>query len=360
MTALAVRPAMSWMLCLGAAVCGGAGLSPNAAQRDQPVRIERTVFLMGTLATLVAESVDRETGLARLERMVRVIERTEAEISTWREDSVLGAVNRQPVGAPFPVPAASCGLLSRVAEWHAETNGAFDPAVGSLIDVWGLRREGRQPGDGELRAARAAAGLEHLSVDSEACTVTRRTAVTLDAGGFGKGEALDRVRAAERGRSGAWFIDFGGQMAVDGAASEGAWTVGIAHPARRGTSVLELALAAGSLATSGGSERDLLLDDGVRIGHVLDPRSGRPVSRAASVTVWHESAFVADVLSTALYVMGPDDGLAWASARGIAACFIAPVGGSGEAAFRATAAFEARFPRMSPSPPSPASRRDSR
>lgn len=344
MTRLAARRAISWMLCLGAAAGGGPASSLNATQLDQPVRVERTVFLMGTVATFVTETVDRETGLAKLERMVRVIERTEGELSTWREDSVLSAVNGQPVGAPFPVPAATCGLLSRVAEWHAETHGAFDPAVGGLIDAWGLRREGRQPGHGEIQSALAAAGFEHFSVDPEACIVTRRAAATLDAGGFGKGEALDRVREAERGRPGAWFIDFGGQMAVSGEASDGSWTVGVAHPARRNLSVLELPLAAGSLATSGGSERDLLLDNGSRIGHILDPRSGRPVSRAATVTVWHESAFVADAVSTALYVMGPEEGIAWAAARGIAACFIVPHGDSGAVAFRATDAFEARFP----------------
>ena len=344
MTRLAARRAMSWMLLLGAAACGGPVISLTAAQLDEPVRVERTVFLMGTFATFVTETVDRETGLEKLERMVRVIERTEGELSTWREDSVLSAVNRQPVGAPFSVPAATCGLLSRVAQWHAETNGAFDPAVGVLVAVWGLRREGRRPGDDALQAALAAAGFEQVSLDPEACIVTRRTAATLDAGGFGKGEALDRVRDAERGRPGTWFIDFGGQMAVSGEASDGAWTVGVAHPARRDVSVLQLSLTAGSLASSGGSERDLVLDDGSRIGHILDPRSGRPVSRAASVTVWHESAFVADAVSTALYVMGPEEGIAWAAAHGIAACFIVPDGDSGAVAFRATPAFESRFP----------------
>ena len=344
MTRRALRPAVRWLLCLGAAVCAGPAVPARAAGVEDPVRVERTVFLMGTFATFVTETADREAGLAKLERMVRVIEEAEAELSTWRDDSVLSRVNRQPVGEPFPLPAVTCGLLSRVARWHAETNGAFDPAVGGLVDVWGLRREGRQPRDEELRAALAAAGLEHFSLDPEACSVTRRTAATLDAGGFGKGEALERVRDAERGRPGAWFIDFGGQMAVSGEASDGSWTVGVAHPARRDVSVLELSLTAGSLASSGGSERDLVLDDGSRIGHVFDPRSGRPVVRPTSVTVWHESAFVADLLSTALYVMGQEEGLAWAAAHGIAACFIVPDGDSGAVAFRATPAFEARFP----------------
>lgn len=326
---------------LGALLCL---LAASAAAAPPPVRVERTVFLMGTMATFVAETADRETALAKLERMVRVIEETEAALSTWRDDSVLSALNRHPPGRAFVLPADVCGLLGRAARWSAATGGAFDPAVGSLVEAWGLREEGRQPDEAALASARAAAGFRLLALDLDACAMTRRAAVTLDAGGFGKGEALDRVREAERARPGAWFIDFGGQIAVSGEASDGPWTVALAHPGRRRAAVLDLSVAAGSIATSGGSERDLVLEDGVRIGHVLDPRSGRPVSRPGSVSVWHESAFAADVLSTALYVMGPEEGMAWAAARGVAACFLAAGPGSGGVTFRATPAFEARFP----------------
>ena len=341
MTARAARVLASWLLCLGAAACDGPAAPVPFAH---PVRVERTVFLMGTVATFVTEAADRETGLARLERMVRVIEETEAELSTWRDGSVLSALNAQPVGEALPLPAETCRLLARVEQWRGATGGAFDPAVGSLIDAWGLRGEGRQPDEEALEAALASAGLEHLALDAEACAATRLAAVTLDAGGFGKGEALDRVREAERDRPGAWLIDFGGQVAVSGEPVAGAWSVDVAHPARRDAPVLELLLAAGSLATSGGSERDLVLESGARFGHIIDPRTGRPVSRSASVTVWHEDAFAADVLSTALYVMGPEEGLAWAGDYDFAVCFIVPDLPSGDVTFRTTPAFAARFP----------------
>ncbi len=327
------------LLCLGAAAC---------RQAAPTVRVERTVVLMGTTAEFAAEAEDRTTALARLERMVRVVETTEAELSTWRNDSALSGLNRQPPGEPLSVPPALCDLLRRVEGWREATAGAFDPAIGSLIDAWGLRAAGRRPDAAALRAARARAGWPLLGFDHEACTVTRQADAMLDAGAFGKGEALDRVRAAEHGHPGAWLIDFGGQVAVSGGAADTAWPVALAHPAQRDQPVAELLLAGGSLATSGGSERTLALGAAGVVGHILDPRTGAPVVRPASVAVWHPNAFTADVLSTALYVMGPDDGLAWAAAREFAACFIVPEAGSRNVTFLATTAFERRFPLQSP------------
>ncbi len=353
----AAPAALGALLALAGPVTGSADAQPAS-----PVRVERTVLLMGAPARFVTEAPDRAAGLAKLERMVRVVEATEADLSTWRDDSALSRLNRRPVGAPAPAAPAVCDLLDRLSAWHDATGGAFDPAVGRLVDAWGLRGRGRRPDAAALRSAAAGAGLRHLRIDRNPgfdrapCAVTRRAAVTLDAGGFGKGEALDRVRRAEADRPDAWLIDFGGQVAVSGApAGGGVWPVAVAHPARRGEPALELRLDAGSLATSGGSERDLTPDGGPRIGHVLDPRTGRPVSRAASVTVWRRSAFEADVLSTALYVMGPERGLAWARARGVAACFLIPDAAAGGVSLRATPAFDARFALLRGAESAPAS-----
>jgi thiamine biosynthesis lipoprotein len=84
---------------------------------------------------------------------------------------------------------------------------------------------------------------------------------------------------------------------------------------------------------------------GRRIAHHLDPRTGRPATFNGSVTVWHESALVADTLSTALYVMGPADGLRWATAQHIAVCYL--VSGESRVIRRATADFQALLSRPS-------------
>ncbi len=312
--------------------------------RAVSTRVERSVYLMGTRATLVTWASDRVTGRRELDRMLRVLERTEAELSTWREASWLSALNRQPVDRPWRAPASLCALVAELMSWHRATEGAFDPAIGTLVDAWGLRQGGRRPSEATIATAHRRSGLRHLALDEDRCDVTRRGDVRLDAGAFGKGEALDRV--TRRGRAtGPWLIDLGGQVAVSGAPPFG-WSVALAHPRQRHEAVREIRLTEGSLATSGGSERDGRVGSD-RVGHIVDPRTGRPVSRVASVVVWHPRALVADVLSTALYVMGPDAGRRWAEARDVAACFIVPTeagaGQPGAVGLLPTRAFQERF-----------------
>ena len=321
-------------LCLTVAACES---SPPT------VRVERTVVLMGTTARFVTEGPDRETSVRQLERMVRVIEKTEASLSTWLNTSVLSALNQQPIGTSITLPDGVCALLDRVASWHRETKGAFDPAVGRLIDAWALHDGGSPPDPATLAEAKAQSGFHHLVLDAERCAASRRVDLRIDAGGFGKGAALERVRRSESSRPGAWFINFGGQVIASSASAGSAWPVAIAHPIFREIPVIEIFLEEGSVATTGGSERDMVIDANTRIGHVIDPRTGSTVSYPSSVTVWHQDALVADILSTALYVMGPDDALPWSEARGIAAYFLKANVETRETTHEATRAFTTKF-----------------
>ena len=318
-------------------------LAARAESPTAPTILERSVYLMGTRARLVLLAPDRAAGLRRLETMVESLEQTEAELSTWRTDSALSAVNRQPIGRPLGLPATVCGLWGELTAWHLATNGAFDPALGALSEAWGLREAGRRPSPGDLAAARAITGLTHFRFEASACRVTRLVDVTLDAGAFGKGEALRRLLLLP-GWAGWWMVDLGGQIAVSGAPPTGAWPIAIAHPGRRAEIAMEVALAGGSLATSGASERSYEIEGGM-VAHILDSRTGRPLYRSESVTVWHEDALTADILSTALYVLGSKAGLRYADEHGVAALFLAPVarGARSAVTLLASSAFRRRF-----------------
>lgn len=306
------------LLAILALAAGATSATSPATPRNY---VERDAYVMGTRVRLAVWSADRADGLARLEAALDVLERSDAELSTWRDDSAIAALNRTPAGTPWNASAPLCETLSVVSEWQRRSAGAFDPAIGRLIAAWDIHGVGRIPTEDELALARAGSGLAHLAFDPVRCVATRRTDVTIDVGAFGKGDALDRAGRVLGDRP--WMIDLGGQIAVQGAPpGESGWLVAVAHPLERERPHLQLRVREGSLATSGGSERDLAVD-GRRVSHILDPRTGRPAAFRGSVTVWDRRALVADILSTALFVMGPDEGLRWAEARGIAACYLA-------------------------------------
>lgn len=285
--------------------------------------VGRQVYLMGTRCRLEIYASDQRAGLRQLESFIAILEETEKELSTWRGESVLSRLNRQPVGVPFRVDSRLCGLFKQLHHWNERTGRAFDPGIGNLIQAWGLQNGGRRPSDADVASAAHNSGLRYFRLQERDCQIIRTREVRIDAGAFGKGEALDRaLQYSVENAADPWLIDLGGQVMVYGLPPEThAWEVELAHPLDRQRPVRTLALRNGSLSTSGGSERDLHLD-GRRIGHILNPITGRPADFEGSVAVWHDSAFAADALSTALYVMGPEHGLLWADEKAIAACFL--------------------------------------
>lgn len=292
---------------------------------EDPARLfSREVHLMGTRAVLSVQADSRASGLAVLDTALTALEQAEAELSTWRPSSAISILNRQPVGQPWTATPRLCHMFSEVWAWRRATDGAFDPTIGRLLAAWDVHGDGRHPSAIEWADALAASGTERLAFDAGRCTMTRLADATIDVGAFGKGEALDRAAAMLQSQP--WMIDLGGQVSVGGPTrAQDSWRVAIADPRRRDRPVIEVPLTSGSLSTSAGSERDLVVN-GSRVGHILDPRTGRPAEFEGSVSVWHERGLAADALSTALYVMGPDDGLRWAAARDVAALYLIPDG----------------------------------
>lgn len=299
-----------------AALCAAGCLTGTAAVE----LVNRDVYLMGTRARLAMYAETHEAGLSVLEEALGILERAEDQLTTWNQDSDISRLNRTPIGTAWPASDDLCPLFEELYDWHRETGGAFDPGIGALAAAWNIHGTGVVPSRPELERARLDVGLDRLDFDRERCTLTRRADVRIDVGGFGKGEALDRV--ARRFPATPWMIDLGGQVSVGAPHPSGnGWTVDIAHPSDRERTAMQITLRSGSLSTSGSSERDQEVN-GVRVGHILDPRTGSPAAYRGAVVVWHERALVADMLSTALYVMGPETGVRWAASRGLAVCYL--------------------------------------
>jgi thiamine biosynthesis lipoprotein len=292
----------------------------NSGGGASEIELSRQVAVMGTVIEMTVSARDRGTALAASQSLLDAVDGVERRLSTWREDSELNRFNRSASGIEVGLSPELEANLREVRRWWSATDGAFDPGVASLVEAWDLRGGGRKPSDSELAAARAAAGLEHLVLRSGAGS--RNTAgFGIEEGGFGKGIALREAAAAAMASGASCVVmNFGGQVHVAGGC-EDQW-VEIADPLQRNRGVARLSLGPGSAATSGNSERGLVVD-GVELGHLLDPLSGRPVPSWGAVTVVLSDPVTADCLATALYVMGPRRGADWLRAnQGIEAVFV--------------------------------------
>ena len=326
---------------VGQSVDPSSGPAPKGgAIADRTVRVERLGIVMGTELRVSVSGDGRDAALVAAEEALRELERMDALLTTWDSVSPMSVLNRAPVGEPVEVTPELIGLLVEAFAWSARTGGAFSPSLGALVDVWGLRRGGVRPDARSLAAARVASGTEAWVIGPAAGTVTRRNArAWIDTGGFGKGAALRTARDTLRAlRVGSALLDLGGQLLAVGRdySTERPWEVSVAHPVHRRQPVAVLALEDVSVATSGNSERAGSAD-GEAISHLIDPRTGHPVPAWGSVTVVATDPFVADVLSTALYVMGPhagsdfvrDQDRDWARALGdVGALFLIERGGA--------------------------------
>lgn len=287
---------------------------PNPAPRltlapPKPA-LDRTVLAMGTELRLHLEGTShpgRATQLALAES-----DRIEAACSTWIPDSAWSLLNGAQ-GAPFALSAEWMDLLGRVQAWSVQTEGAFDPVLMALMRAWDIRRGGRTPDPETLALARRASGRALLELDpARGQARLLHPLAGVEEGGFLKGYALDAMRKASGAPSG--WIDFGGQILAWGAPLP----VSIADPVERQRPRVGLDLRNASLSCSGTSERGR---------HILDPRTGEPCAAWGATAVVAPDALTADVLSTALFVLGPEGGLAWAEHHDVAAAFLLNDGG---------------------------------
>jgi FAD:protein FMN transferase len=233
-----------------------------------------------------------------------LIDRLEAQLTVYREDSDLSRINRHAGQRGMPVESRLFELLQLAERIHAETGGAYDIAVGALIKTWGFyRRQGRVPTDSERASALARSGMRHVVLDAEQRLIRLLTAgLEINLGSIGKGYALDRVVQRLRGE---WHITaglvHGGTSSVLGFGRD--WTVGLGHPGNLSRRLGMVRLRDRALGTSSVTFQHLI-HEGRKLGHILDPRTGWPAEQLASATAIAATAAEADALATAFFVLG--------------------------------------------------------
>jgi thiamine biosynthesis lipoprotein len=220
-----------------------------------------------------------------------------------------------------------------VFQWAVDlgalTGGAVDVTVAPLVEAWGFGPDGlleRQPTQAEIQRLLEAVGVGHLTLDPSALTVRKsRPELRCDFSSLAPGYAADRVWAllAERGLTD-YLVDVGGELRTRGRNDAGApWQIAIELPQPGGRTIDRIVPVSDLAIATSGDYRNYHEVEGRRVTHIIDPRTGEPIRhRLASVTVIDERAVRADALSTALMVMGPEEGPAFARAHDLAAAFI--------------------------------------
>jgi len=256
---------------------------------------QKTVFSMDTVMTLQVWGEDADKAVAQLSQLLTELEQ---KWSVTAADSVPGRLN---AGQTVEDP-----LLAEILALSERTNGAFDPRLGSWSELWGFRSRTYQvPTPAQLEAA--------------------AKTVTWDFGAVIKGHAADRaVTHLQQLQVQRAMLDFGGSIQTYGSKPDGTpWQIGIRDPFDQG--VLGAVSVSGTMAvvTSGDYQR-FFEAEGIRYHHILDPNTGCPAqSGLSAVTVICENGTTADALSTALFVMGLEEGVRlWRESEDFEAVFV--------------------------------------
>ena len=251
-----------------------------------------------------------------------VLARVIAEFSPWESASSLSRFNDGPVDDWQEISPDFVKVVEAALQVAHEAAGAYDPAVGALVDLWGFGPQKPRepvPDEAAITEALAESGHKAIVLDAAGHRISRTRRARLDFCGIAKGFAVDLVAETLR-RNGvaSALVEIGGELASFGVKPDGTpWWVSVDRGSNAHAPIL-VALHDLSIATSG-CERSFRY--GAEIySHTIDPRTGTPIDNGmATATVLHRSCMMADAYATALMAMGPGEALAFADRHGLAA-----------------------------------------
>lgn len=320
----AVAYQVSLLLCLS--------LSISACFKQDEATIEYSGKTMGTTYRVVMVAppgdLDAQTSQAAVEAELA---RINGLMSNWDTNSELSLFN-QATGTEWVETSPDTIELLKVAKRISkETNGAYDVTLGSVSKLWGFQPvkassgEMIKPDMDEVLTLMYSVGHQLIQVSKDEQSIRKLSPeLQLDLSSIAKGFAVDRLgELIESQQVSRYLIDIGGEIRTRGLAADGErWKVGIEWPVAGVKNAPAGVMVDNSHIATSGDYRNYKEIDGERFSHLLDGRSGYPIShRVASVTVLHGSVAQADAWSTALMVLGLEEGLPLAKRKGLAARF---------------------------------------
>ena len=268
---------------------------------------ERSFYSMGSTVELKFYSPSEQLFHRVVDACVERTREIDRLFSNYRDDSVLAEVNANAGVSPVSVPGEFLRLVRTSVKYSELTEGAFDITVGSLFELWRAEtRAGRLPAGSRIRDALGCTGFRKIKIDEVKSQVLfEGGCIKLDFGAIGKGYAVDEmVKIARKSGITRGLVNFGGNIyAMNPPAGKKFWNVGVRKPGSGSEIISNIDLVNKGVATSGDYERYFEYE-GKRYSHIIDPRTGWPAEDVTSVVAVSETATEADVLSTAVSVLG--------------------------------------------------------
>lgn len=282
---------------------------------EKPEQLVFSGMTMGTsyqVKIITNDDVPTENLGEQIENRLSSLNQT---FSTYIETSELMQFNQAKTGQPQAISEDMQVVMSIAQEVYGLTDGAFDPTVAPLVNLWGFGPNESNnviPQSEQIQQALSVIGLNHLVLNKAAKKAQRKQDIKLDFSAIAKGYAVDAVAdLLESSGIQHYLVEVGGELRAGGYKPNGdLWRIAIERPSLvQGDVQQVIALQDVAVATSG-DYRNYFEKNGKRYSHTIDPRIGYPVDHElASVTVIEETAVKADALATAMMVMGPEDSL---------------------------------------------------
>ncbi len=298
---------------------------PDASTAQSPADsiVELRGQTMGTTYMVKLFDPPSNLGVSMNEVVDAELRRVNDQMSTYLKSSEISRFNQSDSTNWFDVSPQTASVVEYAIEVARKTDGAFDPTVGPLVNLWSFGPETRNltvPSDAQIETTRKQIGFQYLEVRRVPPAIRKSIAgIQIDLSAIAKGHGVDRIvdLLSELGAKNV-FVEIGGEVRVLGDKAGAPWMVGIQRPDSELNALLvRRPLREAAMATSG-DYRNRFEVDGQYFSHTIDPRAGRPVTHElASVTVIASNCMQADAWATAINVLGPNAGLQAAKDHGL-------------------------------------------
>ncbi len=264
--------------------------------------------IMGTRISVELWHKDPVIAQSCSEQVFAEMHRIDALMSSYQDASEISFINNNAATTTISISSEMAAIIERSLHFSRLSGGAFDITYASIGYRYDYRSK-QQPTDKFIESNLASIDYRHIQLTNQRLHFAN-TGVRIDLGGIAKGYAIDRAADIIRdcGISEA-MVSAGGDSKIIGEKRGNPWIIGIQHPRKQNALALRLPLSDTAISTSGDYQR-YFIHDGERIHHIINPSTGRSAEASWSVTVTGPNATTTDALSTTVFVLGHEKGLA--------------------------------------------------